>query len=169
VTWRWRWLRVASLVVLLVALSCCTAKHCSRDQTPLEDLGLTRADLTAGWVIGDPFGKPPLGLSVYTRGDSALVRLEVGAGGDGNGHALWRPLDQVWVPIQSDSAWIAGDLLCPCYMAGASDAKVFALVQGRARGEKSPLRAWRADPQKGRIEEIPRDRVHCTLRRSLSE
>jgi hypothetical protein len=162
---------VICLVMFLLAVSCCGVRRCSLVDVPNEAVGLDAADLSDTWVIGDPFANPAFGLSVYTKHDCALVRFEVSTGGDGKGHALWRPLDQVWVPIEPESTWIAGDLLCPCYVGTGSvcDPEIFALVRGRAVGEKWPLRAWKANRKTGQITEISPGGVRCVLHRSLSE
>ena len=146
------WVVVAAVVALM-------AGSCGRGHAPAWREG------SAWGVYGPPeeLGNPDFGVRLFMKGDSVLIRFEVGVGRDSTGSMQWKTLDEARISVGPDSSVITTPS-SPCYVAGVPDRELFAMVPRRSIGDVQPLRAWRANRKTGRIEEVPSEGIRCVRR-----
>jgi hypothetical protein len=116
-----------------------------------------------GGLISDPYrDKTQFGIAHVTRGKQNFLWFELGTHHNAAGQAFWEVLDVVTLPVLKRNHMVMYTL---CLLNDKPDSEIAAIIEPVKPGsyETRTLRAWRANRQTRKFEEIAVKGVKCEM------
>lgn len=123
----------------------------------LQDLG--------GWIVGEPQGGRLYAISRVQQEQKQMLWLELIVPPDSQGRPTYKVLDVINLPSIQSSEELAGSAGLQCLQNGARDPELIAIAKyDDANYWRQIKRAWRANRNAGKFQEIGTSNIVCDNR-----